>query len=124
LNALSAKYVLHIEVRARKMVCWQRIEIITLFPTTECNLMPSSTNVLCPRRWEIVGTYIMKLLVPTLWNCWYLHYEIQNSPVAMRHVQMLKCAATLSLFCLLMAIQLAAFVVLSYLKLVLCPSYL
>jgi len=52
-------------------------------------------------------------------NCWYLHYEIGCVPIVMRHVQMLKRAAAsflLSAFCLLMAIQLAIYAALSYLK--------
>jgi hypothetical protein len=52
-------------------------------------------------------------------RCMYLRYEIVCEPVALRHVQMLKGAATsfvLFLFGLLMAIQLATEAVLSYLK--------
>jgi hypothetical protein len=60
-------------------------------------------------------------------NICYLHFEIGCDPVAVRHVQMLKRAAAsfvLSLFCLLMAIQLPTSAVLSYLRMVLNPSYL
>jgi hypothetical protein len=58
---------------------------------------------------------------------WYVYYEIGCDPVAVRHVQMLKCAAAsfvLSFFCLLMEIQLPTSAVLSYLRMVLNPSYL
>ena len=57
--------------------------------------MHLSPNVLCLRLGE---------------NCWYLHYEIDFLPVAVRHVQMLKREAASFVpfsFGLLMAIQLA-----------------
>ena len=50
-----------------------------LLPITDFSLMQSSPNALCLSWWEIVGTYILKF------GC---------LPVALRHVQMLKRAAT------------------------------
>jgi hypothetical protein len=52
-------------------------------------------------------------------NFCYLRYEIWCDSVAVRHIQMMKRAAAsflLSLFCLLMAIQLAIYAVLIYFR--------
>ena len=103
-NALPAKSVHHFDVTARKKIFRHGIKIITLFPINDFILMHSSPNVLCLKWWK---------------NYWYLHYEIGCLPIAVRHVQMLKRAATsfvLSSFGLLMAIRLATRAVMSYIK--------
>ena len=58
-KVLPAKCFLHIDMRARKSICWHRIKIITLFPTGDFSLMHLMFNALDGG----------KFLLPTLWIC-------------------------------------------------------
>jgi hypothetical protein len=60
-KALPPKCFLHIDMRARKSICWHRIKIITLFPIGDSTLMQLMFNALDGG----------KFFVHTLWN-WLL----------------------------------------------------
>ena len=79
-EALPSKYFLHIDIKARKSICWPRIKIITLFPIRDFSFMHLMFKALDGG----------KLLVLTVWNSFL--------PVTVPHVQMLKRATSFSYY--------------------------